>query len=112
MSNANYIWTNHAKTRLNERRIPHEYINKALYYPDRTIHNSDGTIELQKRIEDKTVAAILRTNSKGEKIIVSCWVNPPFPGTKDAKQKSRYIQMQKASFWRKVWLTVLDQLGL
>lgn len=108
---SHYIWTNHARERLNERRIPQEFIDQALYYPDREIRKEDRTTELQKRIEDKTVAAIIKTNSKGEKIIISCWINPPFPGTKDAKKRTRYLQMQKASFWRKIWLTVLDQLG-
>ena len=32
--------------------------------------------------------------------------------TIDAKKKSRYWEKQKASPWKKLWLTVLDQLGL
>lgn len=109
---AHYIWTNHARERLNERRIPQELINQALYSPDREMYLEGGKIELQKRIDDKTVAAIVKTNQKGEKIIVSCWINPPYPGTKDARNRSRYLQMQKGSFWKKVWLTILNQLGL
>ncbi len=111
MSTAHHIWTKHALDRLGERKIPQGLINQVLYYPDRTIYK-DGTMELQKRIEDRTFAAIIKENDKGEKIVLSCWANPPYPGTKDAQHKSRYHQMQKASPWKKIWLTVLNQLGL
>ncbi len=111
MSNTNYIWTKHALSRLGDRQIPQSLLNQALYYPDRTFYK-DGTIEVQKRIEDRTFAVIMKENEKGEKIILSCWVNPPYPGTKDAKNNSRYHQMQKASVWKKIWLTILSQLGL
>ena len=67
---------------------------------------------MQKRIDDRTFAIVVKQNDRGEKIVVSAWVNPPYPGTRDAKKRSRYQQMQQGSFWKKVWLTVLDQLGL
>ena len=111
MPHSHFIWTNHLRDRLKERKIPESYLNRTLSNPDRTIHN-EGKIELQKHFEERTVSAIVKENEKGEKIVVSCWINPPFPGTKDAKHKSRYWQKQKASFWKKMWLTVLDQLGL
>jgi hypothetical protein len=107
-----YIWTNHALKRLHERKIPNELINKTLIYPDRTLKQQDKTIELQKRIDGKTIAAIVKKNERGENIILSCWINPPFPGTRDFKKRKRYLAKQKASFWKKVWLTLLDQLGL
>jgi len=108
---SHYIWTNHALQRLRERRIPQSLVNEALHHPDRTFHRPDGTRELQKRIDGRTVAAIVKEDG-GENIILSCWINPPFPGTRDFKKRKRYLEMQKGSFWKKLWLTLLDQLGL
>jgi hypothetical protein len=110
-TNAHYIWTNHLRDRLKERRIPESYLTQTLNNPDKTFHN-DGKTELQKRFEQRTVTAVAKENERGEKIVVSCWINPPFPGTTDAKKKSRYWEIQKASPWKKFWLTVLNQLGL
>lgn len=107
-----YILTKHALQRAKERKIPQSYLEKALQSPERTIQKDTGTIELQKRIDGRIIAAIIKENDRGEKIVVSCWVNPPFPGTKDAKKRSRYFEMQKASPWKKIWLTILNQLGL
>jgi hypothetical protein len=98
--------------RLNERKIDRHIIEQAYYSPDRTYQKDKHTTEFQKHIDGRTFAVIVKQNDKGEKLIVSCWVNPPFPGTRDAKKRSRYLQMQHGSFWKKVWLTVLDQLGL
>lgn len=110
-TNTRYIWTNHVKTRMKERKIPESYMSQTINNPDRVFHNH-GAIEHHKHIEGRTVAAIIKKNEHGEHIIVSCWINPPFPGTKDAKKRARYLEMKKASPWKKLWLTVLDQLGL
>ncbi|MGI8420573.1 MAG: DUF4258 domain-containing protein [Candidatus Levyibacteriota bacterium] len=107
-----YIWTNHARDRLNERKISKQYIDQTLNNPDKIVENRNGTRELQKRIGDRTFAAIIKENERREQLIVSCWVNPAYPGTKDAKKHARYLKMQKASFWGKLWLTLLDQVGL
>lgn len=107
-----YIWTKHAIQRLKERKIPRRLIDQALYHPDQTFHKMDHTIEQQKRIDGKTVAAIIKVNAKGEKVIISCWINPPFPGTRDHKLRQRYLAMQKAPFIKKLWLKLLNQLGL
>ena len=85
MLNTKYIWTKHALIRLNDRKIPQGLANQTLYSPDRTLYKN-GTMEVQKRIEDRTFAVILKENEKGEKVILSCWANPPYPGTKDAKK--------------------------
>ena len=112
MTGTKYIWTNHALKRLSERKIPNELINKTLLYPDRIIQQKANTRELQKKIAGKTIAAIVKKNERGENIVLSCWINPPFPGTKDFKKRQRYFAIQKASFMKKLWLKLLDQLGL
>ncbi|HSX09392.1 MAG TPA: DUF4258 domain-containing protein [Candidatus Saccharimonadales bacterium] len=108
----NYIWTNHAIQRLKERKIPRKLIDQALYSPDKKLHKNASVTEQQKRIDGVTFAVIIKENEKGEKIIVSCWVNPPFPGTKDHRLRQRFFAMKKASFMKKLWLTLLTQLGL
>lgn len=107
-----YIWTNHARDRLRERHISQNNIDQALAHPDRTETKKSGSIQLSKKIDDRTYTVLLKPNDQGEQVIVSLWVDPPFPGTKDAKKRARYLEMQKASWKRKIWLTILDQLGL
>jgi hypothetical protein len=108
----NYIWTNHAIKRLKERKIPRKLIDQALYHPDKRLYRNAYVTEQQKRIKGITIAAIIKENENGEKIIVSCWVNPPFPGTRDYKLRQRFLAMKKASFMKKIWLTLLNQIGL
>ena len=72
-----YIWTNHALERLKDRKIPKDQVLQALYNFDHKYVNQDGSIELRKKISTQTVAAIIKENEIGEKIIVSCWINPP-----------------------------------
>jgi pantothenate synthetase len=107
-----YIWTNHALKRLKERKIPKQFIDQALQYPDKKIHNRDNSVELQKKHNGKVAAAIIKSNARGENIIVSVWVNPPFPGTKDYKKRQRYFEKKHASLLKKLWLTFLEKLGL
>lgn len=105
------IWTNHARERLNARKIHKDLIIQAIISPDRTIAKGDAT-EYQKRFDNQTVAAIIKENEKGENIILSCWIDPPNPGTKDYKIKQRRKEMYKAGVLKKLWLTFLDQIGL
>lgn len=107
-----YIWTNHALQRLKERKIPRNLINQALYHPDNTLYQNKYVIEQQSRNTGRTTAVIIKTHDNGDKIILSCWVNPPFPGTRDYILRKRYLAMQKAPFMKKLWLTLLNKLGL
>jgi hypothetical protein len=108
----NYIWTNHAIKRLKERKIPRKLIDQALYHPDKKLYRNASVAEQQKRIKGITFAAIIKENGNGEKIILSCWVNPPFPGTRDYKLRQRFFAMKKATFMKKIWLTLLNKIGL
>lgn len=109
---ANFIWTNHVIQRLKERKVPQNLIIQVILNPDKTVVNREGAIEYRKKIQNQTVVALVKKNEKGEDVIISGWVDPPNPGTKDFKRKKRYIEMQKASFLKKLWLTFLDQIGL
>jgi hypothetical protein len=107
-----YIWTNHAQKRRKERKIAQKLIDQALQSPDRILHRESGVKEFQKIIAKKTIAALVKRNHKGEHIIISCWVNPPNPGTKDYRRRLRYFEMQRSSFMKKLWLMLLNKLGL
>lgn len=108
----NFIWTNHALQRLKDRKITESFASNTLESPDESFENTDGTIKLRKKLENQTATAIIKTNDKGDNIILSFWLDPPNPGTRDFKGKQRYKEMKKASFLRKFWLTLLNQVGL
>ena len=107
-----FIWTNHAKQRLNDRKIPLSFADKTLNSPDETIDNSDGTIRLRRKLEKQTATGIIKINDRGESIVLSFWLDPPNPETRDFKGKQRYKEMKKASLFRKFWLTLLNQIGI
>ncbi len=92
----NLIWTNHVLERLQERKIPQEWAWRAFQYPDKiTPEKSNGSIEYQKRYEHVTVTLIAKKNERKEWIIVSCWVDPPLPGSTDIQKKKEYWRNRK-----------------
>ncbi len=56
--------------------------------------------------------AIVKKNDRGENIVLSFWVDPPNPGTKDFKSFSRKKESLNAGAFKRIFLTVLNQLGL
>ncbi len=112
MKDTHYIWTAHAIKRLKERKMSQELIIKVLSFPDRKIHKGDRTIEFEKKSEGRTITAIIKKNDLGENIIVSCWINPPFPGTKDFRLKKRYLQIRATRGLKKLWFMLLYKIGI
>lgn len=112
MPQADYIWTNHAYQRIRKRKIHTSLIEKTISDPDNVQHRPNGTIELKKYIEDRRFTVLVRINERQEHIIISCWADPPYPGTKDARMKNRYKQIQKETGFKKFWYAVLYQLGI
>lgn len=115
MSNQNYggiIWTNHALSRLGQRGLTQELAWEAFNLPDREVSSREkGTMQYEKRFGRSLVTIIAKQNEKREWIIISCWVDPPLPGSIDAKQKVEYKKYQKSSFLSKFLLTAKKQLG-
>lgn len=109
---SNFIWTKHALQRLSDRKIPKSFADKTLESPDETTLNEDGTMKIKKRLETQTATAIIKLNEKNESIVLSFWLNPPNPGTNDFRYKEMRKEMKKASFIKKFWLTLLNQVGL
>lgn len=107
------IWTNHALDRLKRRGLTQDIAAEAFKYPDRTFQGKRaGTHEYQKRIGQSLVTLITTQNEKNEWIVLSAWIDPPLPGSADAKEKESYKRLQKASFLGKFWYTLLRQIGL
>jgi hypothetical protein len=107
------IWTNHALERMRERGVGQDMVLQAFNSPDRTQPGREkGTNQYQKRFGNSLVTAVGKQNDKNEWIIISAWIDPPLPGSDDAKRKFAYKTYQDATFWRKIWITVKRQLGL
>jgi hypothetical protein len=116
MGNPNYfgglIFTNHALQRLDERRFPAGMVIETFNQPDsRGPAKQPGAMQVRKRFGESTVTVITKQNDRGEWIVLSCWIDPPLPGTKDYKERQRYHAYKKSGFWGKVWLTIRSQLG-
>lgn len=106
------IWTNHALERLGQRGLTQEMAWQSFKNPDRSFSGKKiGTIEYQKRFNHSQVTIIAKKNEKNEWLILSCWIDPPLPGSIDAKKKEEYRKYQKAGFWGKFFLTCKKQLG-
>ena len=63
--------------------------------------------DLVKKIEDHT-----KKNDQNEWIIISCWQDPPLPGTRDYHKKQQWLKYKKAGFFGKLFITLKRQLGL
>lgn len=106
------IWTDHALERIKERGIPKEYATEALKNPDSVSPSKEKGVRIRKQIEDKKLTLVVKKNEKSESVVLSIWMDPPMLGTKDYKNKQRYNEYKKGSLGKKIWLTVLKQLGL
>lgn len=114
-SDRNYggvIWTTHVLERIAERGFSQELAWQTFKTPDSSYAGKQsGTIESIKRYNSQLITVISKQNEKGEWVILSSWIDPPLPGTKDYKKKEDYKKFQKATFWGKMWLTLKQQLG-
>jgi hypothetical protein len=106
------IWTNHVLRRLDERGLHQEAVAQTFRYPDKSFKGKErDTTEFQKKFDYSTVTVIAKQNQNNEWLVLSAWVDPPVPGTRDAKKKDAYRAYQRAGFWGKLWRITLRQLG-
>lgn len=105
------IWTDHALGRMKRRLIPENYAIEAFKTPDSKTPSNEG-IRYVKKVEDKIITVVAKLNDRREWIIISVWMSPPAKGTEDEKKNNRYKEYKKASTGKKVWLTLLKQLGI
>lgn len=86
------IWTNHALERLKGRKIPQEIAWKAFRFPEVTQKGkASGSFEFIKKLDIYTVTVIAKKNDRREWVIVSCWIDPPLPGSVDLQRKEKKI---------------------
>lgn len=86
------IWTNHALERLKGRKIPQEIAWKAFRFPEETRKGkAPGSLEFVKLLDIYTVTVIAKKNDRREWIIVSCWIDPPLPGSVDLQEKKKHV---------------------
>ena len=67
-----FIFTNHARKRVVERKISKEQIQETIDFPDYTIRK-DGKTESYKKIENKTLKIIYVLKGKFIKIVTLMW---------------------------------------
>lgn len=107
------IWTNHAKERLTQRGLSQSQAVEAFYHPDTSEQGrQSGSVVYKKRINAALITLIAKQNEKKEWIILSAWIDPPLPGSPDAKEQASYKEYIKAKGLRKFWLGIKRQLGL
>lgn len=112
MAYTKYIWTKHARSSVLARKIPQRLLDDALYSPTLSLRRDGGIVELQKNIDGRAVTILTKKNDRDETIIITAWVNPPYSGTRDAKKRARYLEAQKSGLLKKLWLSLLNGLGL
>lgn len=106
------IWTNHALERLGQRGLSQKMAGETFSRPDKQIDGKQpGTVEFQRKYGKSLVTVIAKKNDQREWIILSCWIDPPLPGSIDILKKQQYFAYQKASFWGKLWIIFKRQLG-
>ncbi|SRR5258708_2187597 len=107
------IWTNHALERLTQRGLTQQLAIEAYHHPDRSYSgNQAGSIVYEKKYQNSLITIIAKQNERSEWLILSAWIDPPLPGTVDAKKKESYLRYQRAGFWGKMWISLKRQLGL
>ncbi|MFO0703906.1 MAG: DUF4258 domain-containing protein [Patescibacteria group bacterium] len=107
------IFTNHANDRIRERSFDKKVVIETVEKPDSVGSGKQkGTLEYIKKYGISRVTVIVKENEKREKIVLSCWIDPPMPGTKDAKRRARYLKYQKATILERVVMDILSIFGL
>lgn len=105
------IWTKHAAERNKERQITQDWIEKTINNPDDFSEIEGGKIKSNKNFGQHTVTVITTKADSGKYLILSAWINPPVPGTADFKKENQRRKIKSSSGIKKIWLTLLSQLG-
>lgn len=110
------IWTNHALERLQQRRLSQQLAFQAFQYPEETVTGKqNNTLEFRRREGASLITIIAKQNDKREWIILSCWVDPPLPGSIDIPRQEAYwryrTDAKNATFWGKFWVEIKRQFG-
>lgn len=115
MAQINYggiIWTNHVLERLSQRDITQENALVTFRHPDKSFPGKKGgSFEYIKYFGEKRLTLIGKQNREKEWVIISAWVDPPLPGSMDEKRQQAYKAYRSARGVKKIWLSIMRQLG-
>lgn len=108
------IWTHHARDRVGQRGLSQHMVLETVHKPDATVPGKrPGTIEYQKSYGASRVTVIVSLNEKRERVLLSCWIDPPIYGTADWKDRQYYHEYRKArTWWQQLWIVLKKQLGV
>ncbi len=107
------IWTNHALERLTIRGVSQSMALQAFQSPDKTFSGKNsGTRQYEKKFGASTITLIAKQNEQKEWIVLSGWIDPPLPGTIDARKKEAWKKYKKSGFWGRFWYLLKQQLGV
>ena len=105
------IFTKHARTRLQERGFSKDQAQLVFEKADKIKPGKrTGSQEYIKKIGYQTITLIVGNNNQ-DKIVISAWIDPPLPGTKDASKQKRYKEYHQSSALKKIWLIIKEQFG-
>lgn len=104
------IWTNHALQRLSERKIPQDWAWRAFRFPDsKQKGKKKNTFEHIKQYNNLSVTLIATKSEQKEWIIISCWVDPPLPGSIDIQKRQNYLK-NKNETWGEKFIKFISSL--
>ncbi|MCD8484287.1 DUF4258 domain-containing protein [Candidatus Woesebacteria bacterium] len=111
--NSKIIWTHHARQRLKDRGLSEPTVEQAIRHADSERPGKKaGTREFSAEFDGHTITAVVAPNDQNELVIVSCWVDPPFEGTKAWRKKQRWYTYRTLPWWQKIIWVMLKQLGI
>lgn len=105
------IWTNHALSRMEERGLDQSTAFSVFKHPQIQGKGSNNSFKYEKKFDNSKVTIVAKQNKKGEWLILSAWIDPPLPGSKDALEKEKYKKYQKVTGFKRFLLAFMRQLG-
>ncbi len=74
------IWTNKAQEQMQQRNIPQELASSTFNRPEHSLDGrTPGTFEYKKKFDEHEVSVVATKTDRGEWLIISVYVHPPFP---------------------------------
>ena len=83
------VWTNHALSRLKDRKLGQSLVLKAFLHPDTKTKADQGAVKYQKKIGERMVFVITKKGDDKKQLILSCWIDPPLKGSIDLQIPER-----------------------
>lgn len=105
------IWTNHALSRMLSRGVKQENALRTFRNPDEKHEGKYDSTIYKKLFGNETITLVVKKGDRGDYLVVSAWMDPPLPGSKDAREKSFYLEYKKAKGLKKFFLLFKRQLG-